>query len=77
MTCAPLLEETLGACAAAAALFVAGCGGNGGGGGEARRLDLTVTHPLLLFLRPIAPPLDPLSLAFFRAAHPQNNFYGC
>ena len=64
--CAPLLEETLGACApVAATLFVVGCGGNGGGGGEARRLDLTVTHPLLLFLRPIAPPLDPLSLMFF------------
>ena len=60
--CAPLLEETLGACAAAAALFVASCDGNGG---EARRLDLTVTHPLLLLLRPIAPPLDPLFLAFF------------
>ena len=39
------------------------CGG--GNDGEARRLDLTVTHPLLLLLRPMAPPLDPLSLVFF------------
>ena len=36
-----------------------------GSGGEARPLDLTVTHPLLLLLRPMAPPQDPLSLAFF------------
>ena len=37
----------------------------GGSGGEARRLDLTVTHHLLLLLHPMAPPPDPLSLVFF------------
>ena len=50
------------------------CGG--GSDGEARRLDLAVTRPLLLLLYPMAPPTDPLSLAFFGAADPHNNFYG-
>jgi len=47
-----------------------------GGGGEARRLDLTVTHPLLLLLRPMSSSPDPLFLVFFGSADPHNNFYG-
>ena len=45
-----------------------------GGGGEARRLDLTVTHPLLLLLRPMSSSPDPLSLVFFWISRSSQQF---
>ena len=47
-----------------------------GGSGEARWLDLTVTHPLLLLLHPMSSSPDPLFLVFFGSADPHNIFYG-
>ena len=45
-----------------------------GGDGEARQLDLTVTHPLLLLLRPMSSSPDPLFLVFFWISRSSQQF---